>query len=645
MILGQGLARTDADILVEYQQFLRDNHIYKNKEVQRNVQTAPPRILHQVGKPIAEWADEDIVALFDLAPRASRWRYVCGCFIAFLLFRGYIRPSIELMASLPIQLSRLHTKALEPIRARLVCTATELGYVVSVEGSYRERVGREMTLLILFLAYAHKPLEQVTRADYDAFYQTYVAWYQTTEREAYKNRNPRLARLEHFLVHWGVISPAKPVLCHEQRFASLVHDPIRVAILTYMRWCEVKYRPSTIRSRWAAINHFFIWLQEQYPEVDEMHLITRLIALEYTEELKRRVDTGTFSANYRNRLYQGIRAFLDFAIDENLPNSPARNPFHQNDTPRKATPIPRYLNDQEIHAVLTYCEQQATLLERVLVITLLHTGIRSGEMAMLKASDIVQVQDRWKLHIHEGKGLKDRMIPLTQPCLTILRKWQEHGWERATDRLFTRYGRPWTGGQRVSDIIRQVGQKAQINGLTPHRFRHTFAVTLINYGMRESAIQKLMGHTTLNMTLEYARILDTTVEQAFNDAVAKMESGPLNGIPSFFSGEEYSLFAEGDAMSWIRLPHGYCRRNPKLHCESDVKCLLCERFAAFPEDIPRLKSMYERFQTLGLQAKAEVVAAQIYRLEAHIETGFVPAPCSPTCADTLHGQTVGAGLR
>jgi hypothetical protein len=93
-------------------------------------------------------------------------------------------------------------------------------------------------------------------------------------------------------------------------------------------------------------------------------------------------------------------------------------------------------------------------------------------------------------------------------------------------------------------------------------------VTLLNYGMRETALQKLMDHARLDMTLHYARILDQTVEAAFETAVTQMQEGPLSWVPDFFKTEDYTLFIEGDAISWIRLPHGYCRRNPKLHCET-----------------------------------------------------------------------------
>ena len=200
-------------------------------------------------------------------------------------------------------------------------------------------------------------------------------------------------------------------------------------------------------------------------------------------------------------------------------------------------------------------------------------------------------------------------------------------WERINDYLFTRYGRPWKTNSAITLAVEQLGRKAGIVGLTAHRFRHTFAVALLNYGLKESALQKLVGHATLGMTLEYARILDETVEKAFGEAVGQMQDGVHSWVPNFFVQEDYALFVEGDAVSWIRLPLGFCRRNPKLHCESDVKCLLCDRFAIGREDLPRLQQMHERFTHLGLKLKADVVVAQIQRLELpseDVSQGFIP---------------------
>jgi hypothetical protein len=289
--------------------------------------------------------------------------------------------------------------------------------------------------------------------------------------------------------------------------------------------------------------------------------------------------------------------------------------------------LPRYLSDQELRKVLVYCEQEASPYEKTMILTLLHTGIRAMEFAQLKISDIVQIGGIWKLHIHQGKGLKDRMIPLTPQCLTVLQNWQEQGWERVNDYLFTHHGLPAKSSHQVAKAMRDLSHTLDIPHLTAHRFRHSFAVALLNYGIRESALQKLMGHATLDMTLEYARILDHTVEHAFTEAVEQMQEGAQSWVPNFFVQEDYTRFVEGDAVSWIRLPLGFCRRNPKLHCESDVKCLLCDRFAIGTGDLPRLQQMHERFVKLGLKIKADVVAAQIQRLELPAgdqPAGFIP---------------------
>jgi integrase len=86
------------------------------------------------------------------------------------------------------------------------------------------------------------------------------------------------------------------------------------------------------------------------------------------------------------------------------------------------------------------------------------------------------------------------MIPLPSQCLVILQAWKKEGWEHISDYLFTRHGFPWKTSGSVSDRVRQIGNKLGIKGLSAHRFRHSFAVALLNYGILESALQKLMGH-------------------------------------------------------------------------------------------------------------------------------------------------------
>jgi len=614
MILGHGPARSERTIVAEYQRFLDEDDDLENATIRGRLQDAPRTLSRRIGKPLGQWQDEDLLAVYR--ERSKTVRYAYSAFLAFLFFRGYRQASLRLVAAFPLGFARYHRRALRPLRQKLEETQKKLGYRAA-------NVGSELNLLIALLAVAYKPLAQLTRLDFEAFRQDYQQWYRSTEQQRTGRPNSRLTRLEYYLVAWGSLPPAKIIFRHEEHFARLRPPAIRKAILAFLQWGDAKYQPSTIHSRRAALLHFFLWFQEQHPTRIRLADVTRPIALAYAQHLKTLRDAGRYSLIYCNDLHRSLRLFYEFAIRERLPTAPPRNPFALGDTPRNPDPVPRYLADHEVRAILAYCQHDASLKERTLVMLLLQTGIRAAELADLKGTDLVEVQGQWKLHIHEGKGLKDRLIPLTHQCLEALRTWQASGWEQASDQLFTRYGRPWHSAT-VSTIIRELGLKIGLQGVTPHRFRHTFAVALLNYGMRESALQKIMGHATLNMTLEYARILDQTVEQAFTTAVAQMQAGPIQWVPSFFATEDYVVFAAGDAVSWIRLPHGYCRRNPKLHCESDVKCLLCDRFAASAADLPRFKEMHERFQSLGLQVKADVVAAQTRRLEAPSDAGFIP---------------------
>jgi len=632
MILGRGTARTDEQIIAEYHHWLTERSPLHHPNFLKRLREGPGVMSKRLGKPIKAWTDEEILALYHQRSKAT-WT-VYNCFLCFLFFRGYRLATIPLLDALQTDLSRHWRTLLLPHRHKIEQTAQELGYAPGDSAHV-------LNLLIWLLAVTGLPLEELTRDAFERFRESYQCWYRQRQKDG--EHDHRLYRLERYLIQWGVLAPAQKVLRHDQLYAALQQESFRGAIALYMHWCGARYQPSTIYNARAALLVFFLWLQEQCPSCTRLDEVSRTVALSYAQYLNQQVQAGYYSETYHRGLHTYVRQFFDFVIDERLETSPSRNPFSVRDLPRAPDMIPRYLTDHELRSMLTYCEQQASLFEKTVVLTLLHTGIRAMEFTQLKVSDLVQVGGVWKLHIHQGKGLKDRLIPLTPQCRAALQAWQEQGWERINDYFFTYHGRPRKTSATVTTTVRQLGLKVGIPNLTAHRFRHSFAVALLNYGLRESVLQKLMGHATLGMTLEYARILDQTVEQAFTAAVDQMQEGPHSWIPNFFVQDDYTLFVEGDAVSWIRLPLGFCRRNPKLHCESDVKCLLCERFAIGKADLPRLQQMHERFLQLGLQLKADVVAAQIHRLElpsGDAPQGFIPLQAVSTAKKRLEGNTL-----
>ncbi len=465
MILGRGTAHTEDELIAEYQHFLSDNQQQATSVILQRLCGAPNVMRSRIGKPIWQWSDEEILGLYLNRGKATWYGY--SDFLAFLLFRGYRRATLSLLNQLPTDLGRHHRKALQPHRQRLKETCQALHY-------YSSQVGAELNLLIWLLAVIGKPLEEFTRADFELFQKEYQDWYRQTEQRTGNRPNARLFRLERYLVHWGVIPPAIFVFRHEEHFAQLRYQPIRQAILFHMQWCDAKYQPSSINSRRAALINFFLWFQEYYPDCPRLDQVSRSVALAYSCFLKEKVAAGVYSHKYRTDLYRGMRLFFDFAIDEGLETSPNRNPFGKDDLPPDPEPLPRYIPDHDLRTVLAYANNEASLKEQTVVFTLLHTGLRASELANLTASDIVQIQGKWKLHVRQGKGLKDRIIPLTPKCLETLQVWQQKGWERINDHLFTRFGRVWQGGTTVCTIIREIGLRVGIHGLTPTPFQTYF---------------------------------------------------------------------------------------------------------------------------------------------------------------------------
>jgi hypothetical protein len=343
MILGRGTAQTDAAIVAEYRTFLASESGIATDRVRNRVGVAAGTVCKRIGKPIAEWTEQDMLALFS--GRCKMVVYGYSAFLAFLIFRGYLSVRhMTFFAAFPLGLSRLHRPALQPIRDRLEATTRELGYASDGEG----RMGTLLNLLIELLAFAHKPLTELTRTDFDTFRTAYDQWYQAAERRADGEHDWRLPRLERYLVHWGVLPPPRSVFKHEMHFATLHHEPIREAILAYMRWCDAKYQPSTIHTCRASVLGFFRWLQADYPQIGRLDGVTRPIALAYAAYLKRKVDDKTYSPKYRTDLYRCIRLFYEFAIVERLETSPDRNPFAAGDTPSDPDPVPRYLTDHDV---------------------------------------------------------------------------------------------------------------------------------------------------------------------------------------------------------------------------------------------------------------------------------------------------------
>jgi site-specific recombinase XerD len=173
---------------------------------------------------------------------------------------------------------------------------------------------------------------------------------------------------------------------------------------------------------------------------------------------------------------------------------------------RSPKKLPVVLNGSEVKALLSVC----SLLKHKLIIGLLYgCGLRSSEVQNLKPADIDL--EREMLHIHQGKGSKDRCLPLGKMlCRGIGRYLTE---AVPGDYVFeNKTGEPLTGAG-IAWIVKQAAKKARISkDVHPHTLRHSYATCLLEKGVNILIIKELLGHAYIESTMVYLHVAKPTVQ-------------------------------------------------------------------------------------------------------------------------------------
>jgi len=191
-------------------------------------------------------------------------------------------------------------------------------------------------------------------------------------------------------------------------------------------------------------------------------------------------------------------------------------------TPKVAKTLPLVLSQEEVHDVLAAIDN---FKHRTLIMFIYSTGARISECVNIKLTDIDS--KRGQINIREGKGLKQRVVPLSPRLLITLRRYYKA--YRPQHYLFE--GAGGKGTHLGVSAVREICQKARFRTphinkhFTPHTFRHSFATHLLEQGTNLLVIQRLMGHADLSNTLKYLHVQKLAIDQVINplDNLEEME--------------------------------------------------------------------------------------------------------------------------
>jgi site-specific recombinase XerD len=180
--------------------------------------------------------------------------------------------------------------------------------------------------------------------------------------------------------------------------------------------------------------------------------------------------------------------------------------------------LPTVLSTDEVRAILAAVN---TPQNKAYLTVVYSCGLRLHEALYLQVSDIDS--GRMRIHVHRGKGAKDRYVPLPEATLATLRSyWKVH---RNPVWIFPRLGRSGKEGPTAQSpmdkgsvqgalrrVLKQLKFKRQVS---VHTLRHSYATHLLEAGVNIRRIQQYLGHHSLNSTMVYLHLTTQGHERAY----------------------------------------------------------------------------------------------------------------------------------
>lgn len=204
-------------------------------------------------------------------------------------------------------------------------------------------------------------------------------------------------------------------------------------------------------------------------------------------------SSNTYVANMKNWL----SAFFDYLENEDLIR---RNPVKK---------LPRVVTDTIPEPIFTKTEEEKLFMacnntrDRAILEFCLATGCRVSEVCNVKISDLDISTNAIRII---GKGHKLRTVFTTERALVYVNKYlgeRNHESEYIFTGLKKPHGKLHASG--VEALMKNIGKRAGVAGVHPHRFRATFCTRMIDRGVPLHVVQKLMGHSSIETTMRYYR--------------------------------------------------------------------------------------------------------------------------------------------
>ena len=263
---------------------------------------------------------------------------------------------------------------------------------------------------------------------------------------------------------------------------------------------QKNYSLHTIKSYKEDISMFKEYLDKE--NISYLDIDYQLIRA-YMQEL----DKKKLSSSSIGRKLSGLRSFYKYLARNKKIKS---NPFTLVKSPKKEHKLPKFLYYNELESLFLIPDLSDSfgIRDRLILELLYATGIRVGELELLKIKDINETNKTIKIF---GKGSKERIVLFGDYAKEILNLYLKDARpnlekEKSEYLLLNHLGNRLTA-RGIRFILDKIIDKSSLDTkISPHVLRHTFATHLLNAGCDIVSVQELLGHESLKATQIYTHI-------------------------------------------------------------------------------------------------------------------------------------------
>jgi site-specific recombinase XerD len=266
------------------------------------------------------------------------------------------------------------------------------------------------------------------------------------------------------------------------------------------------YSPKTLRAYGDDLAQFLEWVKKNRVDFDVPTRFSRADIEGFMQYLAAQRMTGVT----RVRKLAAIRKFFAFMEENSIL---AANPARTVKGARREEKEPSILYKEQYKALLY--EASDNIRDYAIIQTFLQTGIRLSELTNLRVDD-VDVEHRI-LTVRQGKGKKDRQIPLVDDVVKALRNYLRYRNTQLIvddEILFLAKNGTSLNVSTVKYTVAKYVEKAGIRRkVSVHTLRHTFGAHKADKNMSLATLQELMGHKKKETTLKYIHLAKTNLRQ------------------------------------------------------------------------------------------------------------------------------------